>query len=102
MYVTGIAKESDDDDKFSKRRQVQVYSLDDEEWAKEPGDPMLTPAPNYNAPIAVINGRITLIGGRDAETGKITNMVSTWFEIEQQWKQILPLMPTERLESGIC
>ena len=100
VYVTGIAEK--EDDRLSKRRQVQVYSLDDEYWATVPGDPTLKPAPNYNAPMAVINDQITLIGGRDAETGKITNMVSTWFEIEQQWKQILPLMPTERLESGIC
>ena len=100
VYVTGIAEK--EDDRLSKRRQVQVYSLDDEYWATVPGDPTLKPAPNYNAPMAVINDQITLIGGRDAETGKITNMVSTWFEIEQEWKQILPPMPTKRLASGIC
>ena len=100
VYVTGFA--SEDDDRLSIRRQVQVYALDGEYWATVPGHPILKPAPNYNVPMAVINGQITLIGGRDAETDKITNMVSTWFEIEQQWKQILPPMPTERLESGIC
>ena len=37
---------------------------------------------------------ITLIGGHDVSTGKITNMLSTWYEEKSQWKQVLPPMPT--------
>ena len=48
------------------------------------------------AAIAVLNNHVTLIGGVDVSTGKVTNMLSTWYEEEGLWKQVLPPMPTER------
>ena len=42
-----------------------------EAWPTLPKDPEQKPAPNYNAPLTVINGRITLVGGRDAELAKL-------------------------------
>ena len=51
-------------------RQIQVYPLDGEgSWStlQLPEDPRQKPAPNYNAPVTVINGRITLVG----ETGDV-------------------------------
>ena len=36
---------------------------------------------------------VTLIGGVDVSTGKVTNTLSTWYEEEGQWKQVLPPMP---------
>ena len=62
----------------------------------------MKPAPNYNAPMAIIDDHITLIGGRDATTDTITSILSTWFEEEHEWRQILRPMPTRRLESGVC
>ena len=91
VYITGFAT-----DKDSVSRQVQVYSLDEAKWSTLPE------APNYNAPAAVINGHITLIGGRDSETDDVTDVLSTWFEKECQWQQILPRMPTKRLGIGVC
>ena len=98
VYVIGVAKDKDADNFVTDNVscQVQVFSLDKMKWSTLPM------APNYNAPIAVIDGHITLIGGRDAKTDDITDVVSTWFEKERQWKQILPRMPTKRLASGVC
>ena len=91
IYVIGIATK-----KVNGSSQVQVYSLSEMKWS------MLPEAPNHNAPMAVINGRITLIGGRAAGSNLITNIVCTWFEEEGKWKQILPPMPATRLASGVC
>ena len=89
VYVTGSA-----DVKYNMSFQVLVYSIDKAEWSTLPR------APNYNSRATVMNGRITLIGGRDAETKKITDVQSTWFEEESQWKQMR--MDLKRLESGNC
>ena len=77
-------------------RQVQIYSPVEGSWSTLPV------APSYNARLAVINGRITLIGGRDTETGSITNILTTWSAEKRQWKQVVPPMPSKRLGSGIC
>ena len=90
VYVTGLAT-----DKDAATRQVQVYSLDVGKWSTLPE------APNYNAPAAIINGYFTLIGGRLAKDGTITNIVCSWIEEKFVWVQILA-MPTARLESGVC
>ena len=90
IYITGIAT-----DKEPGSSQVQVYSLNDSRWS------VLPKAPNYNARIAVINGRIALIRGSE-EGIKLTNVVSNWFEDENKWKQIVPKMPTGQLASGVC
>ena len=93
VYITGIAT---DNDNLSKSRQVQVYSLIERNWTT------LQLAPNYYASLAVVDHHITLIGGRDAETGNITNLLSTWSEDEHRWKHMLPPMPTRRSASGVC
>ena len=92
VYVTGSAHDKATKDHMSF--QVLVYSINETEWSTLPR------APNYNARATVINGRITLIGGRDVETKKITDVQSTWFEEESQWKQMR--MDLKRLESGNC
>ena len=109
LYITAIGKapgqdSKDDVPKDHVSRQIQVYSLDGKgNWSTLPEDPRQKPAPNYNAPVTVINGRIALVGGRDAETGKITNVLSTWDEEKHEWEQDSPpSMPTKRLTSGVC
>ena len=87
VYVTGIAT-----DHVPKSRRVQVYSTVNNAWST-------LPESNYNAPIAIVNDYITLVGGRDAKTDKPTNILSTWFEEEGEWRQIHPSMPTRRLAS---
>ena len=69
-----------------------MYSAEDNAWST-------LPESNYNAPIAIVNGHISLIGGRDAKTDKLTNILSTWFEEEGEWGQILPSMPSGQISS---
>ena len=87
VYITGIST-----DHVPESRRVHVYSLEGNTWST-------LPESNYNAPIAIINDHITLIGGRDAKTNVLTNIMSTWCEEEGEWRQILPLMPTKRIAS---
>ena len=90
VYVTGIST-----DHVPNSRRVQVYSLEENTWST-------LPESNYNAPIAIINDRITLIGGRDAQSNMLTNMMPSWIEEEGEWKQILPSLPTKRYSTRVC
>ena len=72
---------------------VQVYDLDKATWTKLP------PAPQYSSEAASINNHLVLIGGREAASSTISNMVSTW--TEQGWQQDIPAMPTKRLAPGV-
>ena len=87
VYITGISI-----DDVPESRRVHVYSLEGNTWST-------LPESNYNAPIAIINDHITLIGGRDAKTNVLTNIMSSWCEEEGEWRQILRLMPT-KLRAG--
>ena len=94
VYITGIAnKEPRKDDTTP---QVRVYSLEKAEWSTLPR------ATIYNARIVIMDGRLTLIGGRSFETKKITDVWATWFEEEGQgrWKE--SRMNRRRLETGVC
>ena len=119
IYISGIATEKEEGSS-----QVQVYSLSESEWSKLPK------APNHNAPIADVNGRITMIGGREGKVkkSKPTGILSTWckkestgvytvpskrkdsdvdclsatFETQGEWMQTLPPMPSTRVASGVC
>ena len=70
-------------------RCVLVYSTDELKWSTLL-EQQCGPA------IAVVNDHITLIGGHDVSTRKVTNRLSTWYEEEGQWKPVLPPMPTGR------
>ena len=61
----------------------------------------LPPPPQYLSLCTIVNNRITLIGGWDISTGKVTNTLSTWYEEEGLWKQVLPPMPTGRINPTI-
>lgn len=90
IYVIGIATETQENSS-----RVQVYSLGEGEWSKLPK------ALNHNAPLAVINGYITLIGGR-AAGNRLTTSLSTWSEKKGKWKATLPSMPSSKVASGVC
>ena len=90
VYVTGIATEE------VGSHQVQVYSLGEGKWSTLPE------APNYNAPVAIVNGYVTLIGGRLTKDDTITNILSSWIEEEARWVKRVPPFPTVRLASGVC
>ena len=74
-------------------RVVQVYDLDKATWTKLP------PAPQYNSEAVAINNQLVLIGGCEASSGTITDMVSTWSG--QGWQQDIPAMPTKRFRPGV-
>ena len=73
---------------------VLVYSTNELKWSTLPEQ---QPA----AAIAVLNNHVTLIGGRDVSTRKVTNTLSTWYEEEGRWKQVLPPMPTGWLQPAV-
>ena len=77
------------DESGKNMRCVLVYSTDEHKWST-------LPEQQRGSAIAVVNNHITLIGGRDVSTRKVTNTLSTWYEEEGQWKQVLPPMPTGR------
>lgn len=74
-------------------RRVQVYDLDKQTWT------ILPPAPQFNSEAAVIENQLVLLGGREASSGAISNLVSTWSE--HRWQQDLPPMPTKRFRPGV-
>ena len=74
---------------------VQAYDINTGTWSTSPPSPV-----GYSESV-VINGRLTLIGGRDASTGEVTNEVWSWHEEEKEWRKTIPPMPTERLRSGV-
>ncbi len=73
---------------------VLVYSTNELKWST-------LPEQQRGAAIAVLNNHVTLIGGRDVSTGMVTNTLSTWYEEEGQWKQVLPPMPTGRFRPAV-
>ena len=73
---------------------VLVYSTNEHKWST-------LPEQQGSTAIAVVNNHVTLIGGTDVSTGKVTNPLSTWYEEEGRWKQVLPPMPTRRLGPAV-
>ena len=73
---------------------VLVYSTNEHKWST-------LPEQQQCAAIAVFSNCITLIGGVDVSTVKVTNTLSTWYEEEGRWKQVLPPMPTGRFRPAV-
>ena len=80
-------------DSVDLARQVQVYDVNHNVWSTLPH------SPQYDCQGLAINNKLVLIGGREAASKGITNLVSTW--TGQEWQQDLPLMPTKRLRPGV-
>ena len=74
-------------------RRVQVYDQDIRTWT------ILPPAPQFNSEAAAIKNQLVLLGGREASSSAITNLVSTWSG--RGWQQDLPLMPTKRFRPSV-
>ena len=86
VYITAAYQ----DESGKNMRCVLVYSTNELKWST-------LPERQRGSAIAVVNNHITLIGGRDVSTRKVTNTLSTWYEEECRWKQVLPPMPTGRV-----
>ena len=74
-------------------RQVQVYDVNHNVWSTLPH------SPQYKSHGVAINSKLVLIGGFEAASKGVTNLVSTW--TGQGWQQDLPPMPTKRLRPGV-
>ena len=79
---------------------VHVYHLQYRRggaWSKLPN------APQYWCKAVVISGQLTLLGGRDTVSGKITNELHTWVEDKEQlqWVALLPNMLSKRFRPGV-
>ena len=90
VYISAISKDGNGKLIFP----VLVYSTNEHKWST-------LPYHQHAAAIAVANKHVTLIGGRDVSTGKVTNTLSTWYEEEGRWKQVLPPMPTGRYSPAV-
>ena len=80
-------------DSVDLARQVQVYDVNHNVWNTLPH------SPQWNSQGVAINSKLVLIGGYEAASGGVTNLVSTW--TGQVWQQDLPLMPTKRFRPGV-
>ena len=85
VYISALSKDKNEKSVSS----VLVYFTNELEWST-------LPEQQSGAAIAVVNNHVTLIGGKDVSTGKVTKMLSTWYEEEGPQKQVLPPMPTGR------
>ena len=72
---------------------VQVYNLDRKKWNKLPS------APQLHCEAAAIFNKLVLIGGAEAASCTVTNLVTTW--TGKCWQQDLPPMPTKRIRPGV-
>ena len=73
---------------------VHVYNFDEKKWSTLP-----TPAPQYRCEAIAFNNQLVLMGGREASSFKITNIINTW--TGDCWQNELPAMPVNRLRPGI-
>ena len=85
VYISAVGRDGNGKDVF----RVLVYSTNEHKWSTVSNQLCA-------AAIAVVNKHVTLIGGQDVSAGKVTNTLSTSYEEEDQWKQVLPPMPTGR------
>ena len=74
---------------------MQVYHIDDQKWTT------ISDIPQYLCKADIIQGHLTLIGGVDAVTRKVTGKLSTCVD-DYFWEEIYPPMPTPRFWFGVA
>ena len=85
VYVFGGAcVDIKDEDK------VQVFNLEELTWTILP-----QPTPQVRCRGEIVNNQITLIGGRESESCRVTNKLSTL--VDNTWRAVFPPMPTRRI-----
>ena len=89
VYVNGMCRVDGD-----CYYPVLVYSTNEHKWSA-------LPVPQIASVSSVVNGHLTLIGGRDVLARNVTSMLTTWCEEEFQWKQVLPSMPIGRVVPAV-
>ena len=74
---------------------VFSYDINNNEWSRLP------PPGHYTGILQIINDQLTVIGGRDTDTNKLTNKVSTFDNSTNQWKRCYPDLMTPRIKPGV-
>ena len=74
---------------FSRGYSVYSYTPDKDEWTKLP------PCEYYNFGLAVVNDKVTTIGGWSGS--RATNALLCLEDQGTKWREVLPPMPTARL-----
>ena len=73
---------------------VYTYDIHSNHWDTLP------PPGHYQGVLQIIDGKLSVIGGRDTSTGKATNKVSTF--INNNWTQQFPHMLQKRVRPGVA
>ena len=76
-------------------QQVYRYSLKEDKWNVLP-----IPQQYYGIP-QVIDGKLTLFGGRDMTSGKVTNRVATFHSDDNKWHSDYPDMLVPRTRPAV-
>ena len=84
-----MAGDAPDDDTY---RYVYVYDINGNQWDRLP------PPGQYCGTLQIINNNLTVIGGRDTTTNKITNKVTTYNN--NSWSKTYPNTIKTRLRPG--
>ena len=85
-----MAGNAPDDDTY---RYVYVYDINGNQWDRLP------PPGQIQGIVQIINSNLTVIGGVDNTTRKITNKVTTYNN--NSWKNIYPNMVKPRIKPGV-
>ena len=75
--------------------QVCRYTIQGDKWSTLP-----LPTQYYSIP-QVVNGRVTLFGGRDMKSGKVTDQVSTFHDENGTWHTDYPPMLVARTRPAV-
>ena len=74
--------------------KVQVFNLEELTWTILP-----QPTPQVRCQGEIINSQITLIGGWESGSRRVTNKLSTL--VDNTWRAVFPPMPTKRFRPAI-
>ena len=74
---------------------VFSYDINNNKWSRLP------PPGHYYGILQIINDQLTVIGGRNTDTNKRTNKVSTFDKSTNQWKRCYPDLMTPRTKPGV-
>ena len=74
---------------------VYSYNINNNEWSRLP------PPGHCYGILQIINDQLTVIGGSDNDTNKVTNKVSTFDNSTNQWKRCYPDLMTSRSKPGV-
>jgi len=75
--------------------QVYRYIIQEDKWSSLP-----LPSQYYSIP-QVVGGRVTLFGGRDMKSGKVTSQVSTFHDEDNIWHIDYPPMLVARTRPAV-